>query len=175
MTSLRHNPGRQSWIVVRTEPSDRQQAERVCAAVLAVLQPVLREVSLDALSDFPDQLPAEVRRAEQALLTRARQTRPDNIRLDLTVDDPAWSDFQTYAAWSIDVDLIAYTGAALGGFHDSAQAVVVDLTDPEAEQLASRLAGTATVLPLRAWRQQRRQEQADRRRQAIRRWWPRRQ
>lgn len=57
---------RQDYVVDKLV-TDRVEAEMVCAAVLDVLRPILRMVRIDAISDFPREMPLPVQQAEGTL------------------------------------------------------------------------------------------------------------
>lgn len=151
--------------------TDRREAEQACTAVLAVLQAVLHSTSLDVITDFPDEMPDHVREAETALRLVARQEQQDS-RLDLTATDSAWPAFQTYASWSIDVDLHAQDGTLLGGFHDCGYSITAELTDDEARDLQERIRSISPVRPLGEIHARRRDERRASRRARLRRWLP---
>lgn len=151
--------------------TDRRETEQACTAVLAVLQGVLHSASLDVLTDFADLMPDHVREAEAALRLIAGQEQ-QHTRLDLTDTASAWPAFQTYASWSIDVDLHAQDGTLLGSFHDCGYSITAELTDDEARDLQQRIRSISPVRPLAEIHAQRRNERRARRRARLRRWLP---
>lgn len=128
---------------------DRGEAEAVCAVVIEVLRPVVRSAQIDVFTDFPDQMPVNVRRAEAQLVAAAkgRKRRGPDGRMALLVntDDPEWSAVETYAAWSINADLDGPNGEDLATFHDCGYSVVAALTDEEVASLRARLEPIAPV------------------------------
>lgn len=51
--------------------TDRREAAAVCTAVLEVLRPMIRIAHVDVYSDYDDQMPEAVRRAEAQLAALA--------------------------------------------------------------------------------------------------------
>ncbi|WP_129336961.1 hypothetical protein [Cellulomonas endophytica] len=154
--------------------TDRIEAAAICSAVLDVLRPHVGSAEFDVYSDYGNEMPAPVRDAEQRLEEAARQrprTPPDpRMGLVLAPDQAPWSDFETYASWSIDVGLYDKTGEWLADFHDSGYSISVALTDGEAHELRRRVERHATLELLSVIHLRRREESRARRRRTIRRW-----
>lgn len=150
--------------VVDKHITSRAEAARVCDAVLDLLRPHLRSVTIDAYSDYHDQLPEDVVTAEARLKDlggqRGGSDRGMGIDLDPSREDH-WRILRTYAAWSINVDLFGEHGRELGCLHDCGYSVVAELTSAEAGTLSDQLSGVAPLLPLTAVGVRRRAERDD--------------
>lgn len=113
---------------------------------------MIRSAKIDVITDYPEQMPDEVRRAEAHLASLAEdpRSRVSGPRMGLAVAtaDPAWNAVESYAAWSINADLTGEDGEELVTFHDCGYSVVASLTDDEVAVLRQRLAevGPVTLL-----------------------------
>ncbi|GAA0314992.1 hypothetical protein GCM10009528_35870 [Kineococcus aurantiacus] len=148
----------------------------MCEAVLDVLAQVALWASVDAWSDYRDQLPAEVEAAQAAL--RELQATRDGVETGMGIDIDRTDAEQeallrTYAAWSIHVEVLpAAEQEALAVLHDGASSLTAELTDAEVYRLRQRLEGIATLDLLEhvhAWAREQR-ERHQRRRQRLPRW-----
>lgn len=154
--------------------TDRGEAAAICAAVLDVLRPLLGTAEVDVYSDYREQMPEPVKEAERRL-TAAGVRRPkpppdDRMGVVVSVGDPEWPDIETYASWSIDVDIKGADGEWLADFCDSGYSVVVALDSGSAEALRARIDSIAPVLLLSEIHLRRRRERKERRRRTLRRW-----
>lgn len=96
---------------------DRAEAITVCAAILELLRPKLVAATVDAYSDFPDELPVEAATAERWLRDRGRALghRDPGMGIDLDLFDPEqWTVLSSYAPWSINVELLGEAKLELG-------------------------------------------------------------
>ncbi|WP_298457643.1 hypothetical protein [uncultured Cellulomonas sp.] len=154
--------------------TDRAEAEAVCAAVMEVLRPVIRSAQIDVFTDHPEHMQEDVRRAEAQLVAEAerRKKRGSDGRLGLVVStgDLEWSAVESYAGWSINVDLTGADGEDLATFHDCGYSVVAELTDDEAVVLRARLAAIAPVNLLSDIHGRGRTEKRTARRSRLRAW-----
>jgi len=164
------------WFAVDRDLASREDAEAVCRAVVDVLRPVLRRARVDAVSDYSDEMPAPVAEAEVALRALARRQRPRDrdpvTAVEVTPADPEWAAFELYAAWSIDVDLLAEDEQEVGSLHDCGWSVTAALTDAEAVLMRERVGTTALVTLLAEVHERRRQQKRDRRKQSLAALWP---
>lgn len=155
---------------------DRQEAIIACREVLNLLRPHLDTATVDAYSDYRDELPPDAAEAERWLRERGRTLgRSDEgmgIDLDLA-DGKHWEVLNAYAPWSINVDLFGAGGRDLGGLYDCGLGIVAALTAAEAAILGDRLAPISPVLPLSEYHARQRAEDEARRaeRRARRRQW----
>src|SRR5215212_9538239 len=100
--------GQRVTYVVDKDIVHRDQAITACTAVLALLGPRLRSASVDAYTDYRDQLPAQAATAERWLLDlgRARGYGDPGMGVELHLSDPEqWAILRSYAPWSICVEL----------------------------------------------------------------------
>lgn len=166
--------GQRREFVIDKAVTDRAEAVAVCAAVIEVLRPVIRSAKIDVFTDFPEQMPEDVRRAEAQLVAIAegRKKRGSDGRMGLvvTTGDPGWSAVESYAAWSINADLTGADEEDLATFHDCGHSVVAALRDDEVAALRARLAPIASVHLLSDIHDRRRSEKRAARRSRARAW-----
>lgn len=145
--------------------TDRGQADAACAVVLEVLRPVIVAAHVDVHTDYSSEMPDAVRRAEDQLAAvgQRRRKRFGDNRMDVVVTrrDPEWLAVETYASWSINVELEGVDGQHLGTFHDCGYSIVADLDDDEVDAVRTRLSGVAPVVPLAEIRARRRHTGSD--------------
>ncbi len=145
----------------------------MCRAVCEVLRPAAGVAYVDAYSDYDDELPVVVADAQRELreLGRRRGTGDPGMAVELDpADEEQWQLLLSYGAWSIQAEL--WTPGRVGELatlHDCAYSVSAELDADEAEELATRLGGLATLERLQTVRRRERET----RRAARRRWWPR--
>jgi hypothetical protein len=153
--------------------TDRGEAAAICAAVLEVLRPLLGTAQVDVYSDYSEQMPEPVKDAERRLTAAGgRRLKPppdDRMGLVVSVGDPEWQDIETYASWSINVEIKGAEGEWLADFCDSGYSVVAALDTGEAEALRARIDSIAPVLPLSEINLRRRREKKEQRRRTLRR------
>ena len=134
--------------------------------VLDVLRPVIVAAHVDVHTDYSSEMPDAVRRAEDQLAAvgQRRRRRFGDDRMDVVVTrrDPEWLAVETYASWSINVELEGVDGRHLGTFHDCGYSIVVDLNDDEVDSMRARLSGVAGVVLLTDMRSRRRHTGSDR-------------
>jgi hypothetical protein len=140
--------GRQRYVV--DCPTDDGVA-RVCAAVFDVLEPSVATLRVDAYSDFTDQMPPDIRAAEDWLRARGF-TRVDgdpgrSIVLDRS-DETGWAIARAYTPWSIRTALFDVDGVNVATLDDGGHSVTVDLTPDQAALLAVALGDVASLVPL---------------------------
>lgn len=118
----------------------------------AVLQVLFRQAPwayVDAWSDYRDELPPQVRQAQDKL--RHLQTERDGVDTGMGIDIDRTDATQekllrTYAAWSIHVELLPAAGQqSLAVLHDGASFITAELSDAQVYWLRRQLEGTATV------------------------------
>jgi hypothetical protein len=165
--------GERRWYALDRDITDREEARVACSAVLGVLGPVIAAAHVDVYSDYRDEMPEAVRRAEEELAEagRRRRRRSGNERIDVVVNshDSEWSALEVCASWSINVDLEDMDGRDLGTFHDCGYSIVASLDDEEVGALRARASEVAPVVPLEGVHARRRQARGDRRRERLRR------
>lgn len=154
--------------------TDRGEAAAICAAVLDVLRPILGTAQVDVFSDYSAQMPEPVKKAERRLAAAGGRRLPsppdDRMGLVVSVGDPKWPDIETYASWSIDVEIKGADGEWLADFCDSGYSVVAALDTGEVEALRARIDLIASVLLLSEINLRRRREKKEQRRRTLRRW-----
>jgi len=156
--------------------SDRGEAEDVCAAVIDVLRPVMQTAWVDVVSDFTDVMPEPVRQAEAVLRAAGERQCPSRrdpvMAVEVAREDAEWTAVETYAAWSINLELFDGDGADLATLHDCGYWASAEMTDDEAGELRSRLGPTLPLALLAELQARRRAEKQARRRQRLRSWLP---
>ena len=146
---------------------DRDEAVTACTEVLELLRPRIRTATVDAYTDYRDELPTQAAAAERWLFDRgrARGHGDPGMGVDLDLSDPQhWAILRLYAPWSICVELKDEVGSELGGFDDCGYSISAELTSAEALKLQVALGGVP-VLPLAEVHAHWRAERAARRRQ----------
>ena len=136
----------------------REDADRLCRAALGVLRGVADAASIDAYSDYRDTLPPEVEEA-QARLRRIRPDRGDTrgdvgMGIDLSPDDDEWALAETYAAWSIHMEVMR-DGEPIATLHDCGLSVWVS-DEVLTEEAIAALRAAGAELPEPEPRQRRR-------------------
>jgi hypothetical protein len=113
--------GKRVTYVVHNAIVDRHEAITACTLVLDLLGPRLKRASVDAYTDYRDELPTQAASAERWLFDRgrARGHGDPGMGVDLDLSDPQhWAILRSYAPWSICVELKDEVGSELGGFDD---------------------------------------------------------
>jgi hypothetical protein len=123
----------------------------VCVAVFDVLEGSVSTLRVDAYSDFTDQMPADIRAAEEWLRARGF-SRVDgdpgrSIVLDRS-DETGWSIARAYTPWSIRTALFDAEGVNIATLDDGGHSVTVDLTPDQAALLVLALVDVALLVPL---------------------------
>lgn len=88
----------------------------------------------------------------------------------VSVGDSEWKAVETFASWSINVDLNGADGEHLATFHDCGYSVVAALTDEEVTALKQRLGARAPVALLSEIHERRRLEKREARRTRVHAW-----
>lgn len=145
---------------------DRDEAALVCAVVLDILGDDLAKAQVDAYSDYGDEMPDEIKTIQAALgAIGAEQHRRDpgmGVELDLSDPDHARL-LQSFAPWSINVDLLGPGAVDMGAFHDCGMWVHFRATVDQAAEATQRLKNVAPVVTLTARRDARREERRSQR------------
>jgi hypothetical protein len=127
---------------------DVTDAAQVCRAVFAVLRDDIETVRIDAYSDYVDQMPEDIRRAEAWLRARGLLGADRDPGAAIQIgrdDDVGWEIARAYALWSTHVRLLDGTGTTIASLDDGAHAVTVELSDVEREALTDAVGAAATV------------------------------
>lgn len=140
---------------------NRQHVQRVAAAVLDAVRADAATAWLDAPTDYEDELPDRARAVQQWLQARSRKGAGMGVEVDPS-DDEHWDVLQTYAPWSIHVEVYDRLSpprrtVPLAVLHDGASVITVALPQREAAALAARLVGVAGLIPVQPRRWFRRQ------------------
>jgi len=144
--------GSEDWTyVVDKHIVDRAEATLACQTVLDVLRHRLTKVRIDAHSDYRDELPPEVARAQRWLRDVGRARGHGDSGMDIEVDpadDSNWDVLRIYASWSINVELLTDRNRQIAQLHDCGYSVTAELTVDEVVQVTRKLADIAAVVPL---------------------------
>ncbi len=166
---------RQTYLV-EADAQDWGAQLQACRAVLTLVRGRTRRMSVDAYSDYRDDLPDDVAEVERRLRQRGESQHGGDPGMNVALDpgnDADWADMCTYGPWSIAAELWEEDDEPLAMLNDSAASIVVELTEDEARQLAGDLADMASVLPLEVAAAEREaSDRADRaaRRARLREW-----
>jgi hypothetical protein len=158
--------------VVDKDVTDRAEAAAVCDAVLDAVKSRLVFATVDAYSDYDDEMTPAAREAQRKLFAMGKEQglRDPGMGVNLDLRDPtAWAVLRAFAPWSINVDLWDAASNNFATFHDCGYSVVVDLSDEDASAIRSRLSPIAPVLPLGVVHARRRGERRASRQEAFRR------
>jgi hypothetical protein len=145
--------GRQKYVV--GDGDGAADAALVCGAIFDVLAPIVATAVVDAYSDFTDQMPDDIRAAEQWLRGRgfARGTGDPGVGITVQpADDVSWTIVRAYAPWSVQIALFDASGAALAAIHDGGRSVMLDVCDEDALLLALAFGDSASLVPLSQWK-----------------------
>jgi hypothetical protein len=141
---------REKYVVI-----DGQSAPAlVCSSIFGVLAGDVVSAVIDAYSDFTDQMPNDIRAAEQWLRGRGF-TRGDGdpgVRIRVYArDEIGWAIVRAYAPWSVQVLLYDDAGRSLAAIHDGGRSVMLDVGDDEATLLALSLGASASLVRFDDW------------------------
>lgn len=145
-------PSERILYAVNVAHEQRDIAVLACAAVLEILRPDVRAISVDAYSDFRDQLPAEVEQVQAWLRARGASRRGGDPGMGIELnpgDAEDWRALSVYASWSIHVELDDGDGRGLGTLHDCGRSITAWLRNEQVETLAERIAGFGTLKVIR--------------------------
>jgi hypothetical protein len=138
---------RRSYVV---EGGRADHAATVCEAVFAVLGEVVELLRVDAYSDFTDQMPPDIRAAQDWLRARGftRGTSDPGIGIDIhRDDDTGWAIARAYAPWSIHTTLYDRDDVSVATLGDGGHSVTLNLTDGEVAVLRdAMMTGVSVVL-----------------------------
>lgn len=101
--------------------TDRATAERACSAVLTVLGERAASASIDAITDFTDLMPGDVRAARDELMRLGG--RDVGVALDLQKARHRQL-LHVFAPWSIQVEVLDDEGRLIANFHDCGHDVI---------------------------------------------------
>lgn len=153
---------------------ERDEAALTCAAVLDVLRGDVTAVSIDAYSDYDQEMPDEIKDIQAALkeIGLTQHKGDPGMGIGLVLSDPAHAHLlDRFAPWSINVDLLGPQGLDMGGFHDCANSVHFRASPEKAAEIAARLIAVGSVVTMSALDERRRKERRARwagRRTAVR-------
>jgi hypothetical protein len=141
---------REKYVVV-----DGQSAPAlVCSSIFGVLAGDVVSAVVDAYSDFTDQMPNDIRAAEQWLRGKgfARGDADPGVRIRVyATDEIGWAIVRAYAPWSVQVRLYDGAGRSLASIHDGSRSVMVDASDDEATLLAMSFGSSASLVRFNDW------------------------
>lgn len=156
---------------VDPELADHGDAVLACGIILDLVRPRIAAASVDACSDYRDELPAEVEAAQERLREIGRRRRRGDPGMDVRLDpadEQDWATLRAYAAWSIETDLFDHDDDLIAVFHDSGASIAVWATSQEAAILAEPLTDVARLLSEEALQIQRRARREARRHRPLR-------
>ncbi len=139
-----------SWYGLEPDLTDRALADRACLAVLDLVRSRCVTASVDAYSDYQEELPAPARAAQDELRARgaSRRRGDPGMAVELDPADPQdWALLRAFAAWSIHVELDS-AGGTLAVLHDCGRSISAELSPAEADGLGRALGGEVRVAAL---------------------------
>jgi hypothetical protein len=128
--------------VIDRDLVDRAEAAKVCDVVLAAIGPRIVKVTIDEYSDYDDDMPSEVRDAQDALrqIGQRQHGRDPGMGVELRMDRPEERHLlDTYGSWSINVELLDDQSDMIASFHDCALSVCFKASAPELAQVREQL------------------------------------
>jgi hypothetical protein len=141
---------RQSYVVVDSSDEAREAAS-ICGAVFDLLGESAVTAHVDAYSDFDDQMPDDIREAQQWLRGRGLARGSGDPGMAIVIeqhDETGWVIARAYAPWSIHTSLYDADGVNLATLHDGGQSVTVNLNDAQARELTEQMAPHRSLAPL---------------------------
>jgi hypothetical protein len=145
--------GRQKYIV--GDGDGAPDAALVCGAIFDVLAPIVATAVVAAYSDFTEQMPDDIRAAEQWLRGRgfARGTGDPGVGIAIQpADDVSWTIVRAYTPWSVQVALYDASGGAIAAIHDGGRSVMLDVCGDDASLLALAFGDSASLVLLSQWK-----------------------
>lgn len=140
----------------------RDEAALVCSIILDALRDDLKTAHVDAYSDYDSSaMPDDVRVAEAALrkIGATQHRRDPHMGIELDLANPAHVNLlDTYAPWSINVDLYGDDDEDLGTFHDGAASIHFRAPPLQAAKIAERLTDVGPIVSLEVHDERRRQQ-----------------
>jgi hypothetical protein len=133
------------------ECSSDDGVARVCAAVFDVLNEAASTLRVDAYSDFTDQMPADIRAAEEWLRSRGFDRVDGDPGRSIILergDETGWAIARAYTPWSIRTALFDAEGVNVATLDDGGHSVTVDVTADQATLLALALGDFASLVLL---------------------------
>jgi hypothetical protein len=107
-------------------------------------------VLVDAYSDFTDQMPADIRSAQERLRARGSAQGDGDPGIGIAIpcgDEVGWALARAYAPWSIRTSLHDADGVSLAIIDDAGHSVTLNLNADEAADLTERLSLTELTAP----------------------------
>jgi hypothetical protein len=126
----------------------------VCAAVFEVLGPAAATVSVDAYSDYADQMPGDIQSAQAWLRARGFARRDGDPAARIIIgrrDEIGWAVARAFAPWSIRLALYDVDGANLATLEDGGLHVTVELDRDGVASLQALIAPYFSVVALAEW------------------------
>jgi hypothetical protein len=141
---------REKYVVI-----DGQSAPAlVCGSIFGVLAREVVSAVVDAYSDFTDQMPNDIRAAEQWLRGQgfARPDGDPGVRIRVYASDEiGWAIVRAYAPWSVQVSLYDDAGRSVASLHDGGRSVMLDVAEDEATLLAMAFGSSASLVRFDDW------------------------
>jgi hypothetical protein len=122
----------------------------VCEAIFDVLGDSVTTLRVDAYSDFTDQMPPDIRAAEERLRRRGFIRADGDPGRSIVIersDETGWAIARAYAPWSIRTALFDAGDVNLATLDDGGHSATVDITAEQATLLSLALEQVAEVVP----------------------------
>jgi hypothetical protein len=139
---------RRSYVV--DDPSGGHAAD-ICGTVFDVLESRIEALRVDAYSDFNDQMPDDIRAAQEWLRARGLTQGEVDPGIGIAIDrddEIGWAIARAYSPWSIHTTLYDRDGVTLANLGDGGHSVTLNLTDAEVADLRAILGRSAALVLL---------------------------
>lgn len=120
--------------------SDDHDVGSVCEAVFDVLDASVKTLRVDAYSDYTDQMPDDIRRAQEWLRSRGLARGDGDPGMGIVIersDEIGWAITRAYAPWSIRTTLVDARGVNVASLEDGGHSVTVHLAGADAAALGN--------------------------------------
>jgi len=142
---------RECYVVVDDVSSGLRNPASLCGTVFDALEGYVVTARVDAYSDYAEQMPADIRTAEEWLRVRglARGEGDPGLGIVISrVDDIGWAIVRAYAPWSVRTSLHDRAGVMVATLDDGGFSITLELTAAQAGAFAACLAPDHSIVSL---------------------------
>jgi hypothetical protein len=141
---------RERYVVIEGDTAG-PNAGALCGAIFDALDKPVTSARVDAYSDYADQMPDDIRAAEEWLRSKgfARGTGDPGIGIVVdAADETGWAIVRAYAPWAVRTSLFDGADQCLAILDDGGQSITVELDSTQADVLAASIAPTHSLVAL---------------------------
>jgi hypothetical protein len=148
---------RQCYVVVADASSRLHNLASLCGTIFDALDGYVVTARIDAYSDYADQMPADIRTAEEWLRARGLARGEGDPGQGIVVaraDDIGWAIVRAYAPWSVRTSLHDPAGVMVATLDDGGFSITLELTAAQAGAFAACLGPDHSLVSLESspWR-----------------------